>query len=136
MNLFAVRRKFLSYLPGQPRLFGQVAVRRIILAYGETTLCPPAIQLPNDMDGVTAVMEDTTPELERKRIAGGQYQHEPTVALEFTGVRLHLGSIYPALSAIVSWLVTVFQLGPHLPYPSARQLSRPLTTAASTSPTC
>jgi hypothetical protein len=94
MNLFAVRRKFLSYLPGQPRLFGQVAVRRIILAHGETTLCPPAIQLPNDMDGVTAVMEDTTPELERKRIAGGQYQHEPTVALEFTGVRLHLGSIY------------------------------------------
>lgn len=84
----------LRRLLGRRRALDQVASRRWVVAPAVEETTPPSCFLPDDLDRVTALQEETTPALEHRRVHGGRVAHEASVAYQLEGCDLIGGHVY------------------------------------------
>lgn len=84
----------LGRLLGRRRALEQAARRRWVVAAASEETTPPSCFLPDDLDRVSALQEETTPALEHRRVHGGRVVHEPSVAYRLDGCDLIAGHLY------------------------------------------
>ncbi len=74
--------------------FRDLRSKQWVLCEKESSLAPPAIYLPDDLDRVKQVMEDTFFARELGRAKGGLTEHAASVAYQLTDVELYQGSLF------------------------------------------
>ncbi len=94
MNITPLKQKLLRAVARSRNTLQDVSSKRWTICSAERGLVPPAIFLEDDLDKITAVMEDTTLEQEMARIRGGKVEHAATVAYRISDCELLDGSLY------------------------------------------
>ena len=94
MNITPLKQKLLRAVTRSRNSLQDMSSKRWTICSAEREWVPPAIFLDNDLDKITAVMEDTTMEQEMARIRGGEIEHAATVAYRISDCELLDGSLY------------------------------------------
>jgi hypothetical protein len=94
MNITPLKQTLLRILTRSRKTLQDLSSERWIICPAERRHESPAIYLDHDLDKVTAVMEDTSWELEMSRIQGGETEHAATVAHRIQECELLDGSLY------------------------------------------
>ena len=94
MNITPLKQKLLRTLTRSRKTLQDVSSKRWTICTAERALVPPAIFLEDDLDKITAVMEDSTLEQEMARIRGGEVEHAATVAFRISNCELLDGNLY------------------------------------------
>ncbi len=94
MSLTPLRQKILRTLTRSQQTFRERSAKKWIVHPAERQTTPKAIYLEDDLDKVTAVMEDSSYKQELARILGGETEHAPTIAYQLNGCELLDGSLY------------------------------------------
>lgn len=87
--MFRITRR----LVGEKPLF-EVAERRWEIAPAERLRFSPAVFLPGQFDKIRAFEANTRPDIEKRRVFGGDFERPPVVAWEFRGAILYQGAIF------------------------------------------
>lgn len=93
-----LRQRHLMFRIGQ-RLNGakplyEVAERRWEIAPAETVRFSPAVFLPGQFDKIRAFEANTRPDIEKRRVFGGEFARPPVVAYRFRNAVLYQGAIF------------------------------------------
>jgi hypothetical protein len=94
MNIAPLKQKFLKVVTRSRSTLQDLSSKRWTICPSEQQVVPPAIFLEQDIDKITAVMEDTTLEQEMARIRGGKVEHAATIAYQISDCELLNGSLY------------------------------------------
>ena len=94
VNITPLKQKLLRALTRSSKTLQETSAKQWTICPAERGLVPPAIFLENDLDKITAVMEDTTLEQEMARIRGGEIEHAATIAYSIADCELLDGSLY------------------------------------------
>ena len=94
MNITPLKQKLLRAMTPSHKTLQDVSSKRWTICPAERGRVPPAIFLEDDLDKITAVMEDTTREQEMARIRGGEVEHAAAVAYRISDCELLDGSLY------------------------------------------
>ena len=93
INLPLLKQRGLRLLNGR-KTYKDLSDQQWTLCAAESSISPPAIYLPGELDKVTGVVEQTTYENQLERIKGGLTQHAATTAYRLKNVEIHNGYIY------------------------------------------
>ncbi len=94
MNYSPIAQKILRIITRSRKDLRDLSSRQWTLSPAQELTAPPAIWLPDDLDRVTAVMEDTNMAQEMARIHGGPTRHAATTAYEIKKCSILDGSIF------------------------------------------
>jgi hypothetical protein len=93
INLPLLKQRGLRLLTGR-KTYKDLSDQQWTLCAAESSISPPAIYLPGELDKVTGVIEQTTYKTQLQRIKGGLTQHAATTAYRLRNVEIHDGYIY------------------------------------------
>ena len=94
MNITPIRRRILRILDGRIKTYQEMSEKHWILCPSESSTSPPAIYLDKELQKVTAVLKETSYDLEMERIGGVRREHAATIAYSIRDVQILDGYVY------------------------------------------
>ena len=94
MNITPLKQKLSRFVSRSHSTIQDKSSKQWIICPAEREVVPPAIYLKDDLDKITAVMEDSSIEQEMNRIRGGEVNHASTTAHLISNCELLDGSLY------------------------------------------